>query len=120
VRPQENGNKCDVRWIALTNSSGAGLLAVGMPLLSTSAHQFDMKELDYIPNSRRHGSDVKPGDLITLNLDYKQMGIGGDNAWGARPHAKYTLYPGEYSYQFRLRPFSGEDEAVLRLSRQRL
>ncbi|MFC1501844.1 glycoside hydrolase family 2 TIM barrel-domain containing protein [bacterium] len=106
VRPQENGNKTDVRWIALADPSGTGLLAVGMPLLSTSVHQFDMKELDYIPNAQRHGTDVKPGDFITLNLDYKQMGIGGDNAWGARPHAKYTLYPREYTYQFRLRPFS--------------
>ena len=37
IRPQENGNKSDVRWVALTNGDGVGLLAVGMPLLDVSA-----------------------------------------------------------------------------------
>ena len=80
-------------------------MAVGLPLLSASALPFSMDELDYVANVNRHGSDVKPGDLVTLNLDFKQMGVGGDNSWGARPHPEYTLYPKEYSSRFKLKPF---------------
>ena len=80
VRPQENGNKTDVRWIALTNDEGVGLIAVGMPLSNASAHQFLPQVLKYIPDSQRHGNEIKPGELIRLNIDYKQMGVGGDTS----------------------------------------
>jgi len=121
VRPQENGNKTDVRWIALTNDEGLGLLAVGMPLLSTSAHQFSMDALRYVPKSQRHGSEIKPEDIVTLNLDYKQMGVGGDTSWGerSRPHPEYRLPAREYWYRFRIRPFSNEDLTAMELSKQR-
>ncbi|MFX0013042.1 MAG: glycoside hydrolase family 2 TIM barrel-domain containing protein [Promethearchaeota archaeon] len=117
VRPQENGNKTDVRWIALSNNEGLGLLAVGLPLLNVSAHQFEMERLDYIEGVNRHSNEVKPGDVITLNLDYKQMGVGGDNSWGAPVHAKYTLPAKGYSYSFRLRPFSSDEEPLIKLSK---
>ena len=113
VRPQENGNKTDVRWIALSDAEGAGLMAVGMPLLSVSAHQFANSDL----SDRRHGTDIKPRNLVTLNLDYRQMGVGGDNSWGARVHPEYLLPFLPYSYQFRLRPFSGDDTDLAALSK---
>ncbi|HEW92183.1 MAG TPA: hypothetical protein ENF81_06550, partial [Thermotogaceae bacterium] len=47
-------------------------------------------------------------DLITLNIDYRQMGVGGDNSWGALPHPEYTLYPGEYEYSFRINVFKSD------------
>ena len=46
VRPQENGNKTDVRWMALSNDEETGLLIVGMPLLSMSALHYTMEDLD--------------------------------------------------------------------------
>jgi hypothetical protein len=45
ITPQENGNKADVRWVALTDEEGVGLLAVGMPLLNASAHHFTTEDL---------------------------------------------------------------------------
>lgn len=68
---------------------------------------------------QRHAIDLKKRDLVTWNLDYKQMGVGGDDSWGARPHDKYTLFPKEYSYSLRLRPFSKEKENPFELSKQR-
>ena len=117
-RPQENGNKTDVRWLALSNDAGTGLLAVGLPFLSTSAHAFLNEDLDHQPGAQRHGIDVKPRDLVTLNLDYKQMGVGGDNSWGAQTHPEYTLPAQPYAYRFRLRPFSADDPPPSVLSRQ--
>jgi len=119
IRPQENGNKTDVRWVALTNNKGMGLLAVGLPLLSISAHHFLIEDFDPgLEKRQRHTYHVKRRDLVTLNLDYKQMGVGGDNSWGARPHEEYTLTVREYSYSFRLRPFSKKDGLPMALSKQ--
>jgi len=119
IRPQENGNKTDVRWVALTNNKGMGLLAVGMPLLSISAHHFIIEDFDPgLEKRQRHTIDLKRRDLVTLNLDYKQMGVGGDNSWGARPHDEYTLHVKEYSYSFRLRPFSKKDGTPMTLSKR--
>ena len=108
IRPQENGNKTDVRWVSLTNRGGVGLLAVGMPFLSISAHHYTTADLE----NATHTYDLKRRSSITLNLDYKQTGVGGDNSWGAMPHKQYTLAPQEYSYSYRLRPYvESEDDA---------
>ncbi len=110
VRPQETGNKTDVRWLSVSRDDGFGLLAVGAPYLSASVYPFENSELNYVEGGQRHGSELKRTDIVTLNLDWKQMGVGGDNAWGARPHAKYTLYMRDYSYRFRLRPYGPQDD----------
>jgi beta-galactosidase len=113
VRPQENGNKTDVRWVALTSKEAKGLMAVGMPLLSVSAWPYTMQDLE----NARHIHEPKRRGNITVNLDYKQMGVGGDNSWGARPHPEYTLPAGAYSYMFCLRPYTatmGNIETVAR------
>jgi beta-galactosidase len=56
-------------------------------------------------------------ETITVNLDYRQTGIGGDDGWGARPHDEYTLHAKPYAYRFRLRgyaPSSGPLDDVAR------
>ncbi len=122
VRPQENGNKTDVRWVALTNDKGLGLLAVGRPLLSVSASHFLYEDFDHGPEKQlRHTFHIKKRNLVTLNLDYRQMGVGGDTSWGdrARPHPEYTLLAKEYSYSIRLCPFSREDGTPAALSKKK-
>ena len=120
VRPQEFGNKTDVRWAALTNETGIGLMAAGMPHLSVSASHFINDDIDPgLEKAQRHTTDVKKRDLVTFNIDYKQMGVGGDTSWGARPHDEYMLYPGNYSYSFRLRPFDSNEESPVELSKMR-
>lgn len=105
VRPQENGNKVDVRWLALTNKNARGLLAVGMPHLSVSAWPYTMLDLE----DAKHINELPRRDTITVNLDYKQMGIGGDDGgWRkdrSRPHKEFRLPARPYSYRFRLRPY---------------
>jgi beta-galactosidase len=63
--------------------------------------------------------NLQKRNLVTLNLDYKQMGVGGDTSWGDRacPHPEYCLPVKEYSYSFRLRPFSPKDGTPLALSK---
>jgi beta-galactosidase len=108
VRPQENGNKTDVRWLALTGKNGKGLLIVGMPLLYVSAWPYKMEDLE----RGKHIYEPVNNGIITLNLDYRQMGVGGDNSWGALPHPEYRLPPKEYSYRFRLTPVPADTESL--------
>jgi len=103
VKPQENANRCDVRWVAWTDTAGRGLMAVGMPLLSVSAWPYTQEALD----AAMHIHELPRSDSITINLDLKQTGVGGDNSWGARPHKEYTLFAKPYSYMFCLRPVQG-------------
>ena len=100
IRPQENGNKTEVRWVALRNQQGVGLMAVGYQNLNVSAHQFDPNSFE--PGKNKHTTDVVKKDHTILNIDYKQMGVGGDTSWGARPHEEYSLQAKEYKYSFRL------------------
>jgi beta-galactosidase len=104
VRPQENGNRTDVRWAALTSARGDGLMAVGMPLLSVSVWPYTMEDLE----RAKHVDELPRRDTVTLNLDLKQMGVGGDDGWTerARPHPEYTLPVKTYGYRFRLRPLA--------------
>jgi beta-galactosidase len=121
IRPQENGYKTEVRWVALANDDGIGLLAVGLPLISTAASHFLPGDYEYGPEKdQRHPTDMKKRDLVVFNVDYKQMGVGGDTSWGAKPHDQYMLYPKAYSYSFRLRPFSRQDGTARELSKLRL
>ena len=113
ARPQETGNKTDVRWVALTNQRGEGLLAVGMPHLYASAWPFTMELLE----KATHTHELVHGDDITLNLDYKQTGVGGDNSWGARTHDEYTLFAKPYNYRFRLRALNGKADDPAKLSK---
>ena len=105
IRPQETGNKTDIFWMAVYNND-SGLMAVGLPRFDGSVHQYPYEDLDYYPGSQRHGKiDITPQDQTDWLIDYKQMGVGGDNSWGARPMKKYTLYPGVYEHSFLLIPF---------------
>ena len=99
-QPQENGNKTDVRWMSLTNEKGIGLIALGQPLLSASAHHYTTSDLD----AAEHTYEMNRRPTISVHLDYKQTGVGGDNSWRARPHPWCTLYAQSYSYSYRLRP----------------
>jgi beta-galactosidase len=115
IRPQENGNKEDVRWVAVTDGDGHGLMIRGEPLIAFSVHHNLTEDFEspartdgrHQPGVRpvnRHTIDVKPRDLTSLHVDYKQMGLGGDNSWGARTHIQYRLTGRKYSYGFTMVP----------------
>lgn len=114
-RPQETGNKTDVRWLAVKRDDGRGLAVVVVPQadaprLSVTALPFPYADLDYRPDERRHGADLVVRDRVTLNIDHAQMGVGGDNAWGFWPLERYRLPLARYEFSFRLKPFrAGED-----------
>lgn len=112
VKPGESGNKVDARWVALTNAKGVGLLAVGEPLLSVNALHYTTDDLQ----KAEHPHQLTRRDFVTLNLDLKQMGVGGDNSWGEWPHKEFLIPCESYRYSFRLRPFATSDGTPMQLS----
>jgi beta-galactosidase len=106
VRPQENGYKSEVRWMGLYNSHGSGILASADSLINCSVHQYSMKDLEHPGSGKpgKHSYDIQPDNLITWNIDYQQMGLGGDNSWGAKPHPEYLLTGKMYTFGFTLSP----------------
>ena len=116
-RPQETGNRTDVRWMSL-NASDFDLKISGRDnLLNASAWPFDIDQLEYspgkhgatsasglVPVSSKHGADIEILDFVRLNIDYKQMGVGGDTSWGRPVHEEYTIAPKSYSYSFTIEP----------------
>jgi beta-galactosidase len=106
-QPQENGNKTDVRWVALTNADGIGLLAVGAPTLSVSAHHYARADID----RARYTWQMPAHAQVFLNLDWKQMGVGGIDSWSpnAWPLPAYRLDGSKpMSFKYRLTPIEGD------------
>lgn len=108
VRAQETGNKCDVRWLSLSNKEGEGLLITGLQPLSVSAWNFPQEDIEYRPFNveRRHGGSIEKKQMVWLNIDHRQMGVGGDNTWGAQVHPEYTITPEAMEYTFTLQPLN--------------
>lgn len=103
MRPQENGNKVDVRWVALTNPQGVGLMAVGAQPLSVAARHFSKEEME----RSAYSFQMVRQPEVYLNLDLKQMGAGGIDSWSpkAYPMEPYRIPAGvERIYRYRLTP----------------
>ncbi len=116
-RPQETGNKTDVRWAMVSNGYISIKAVPSTGFLNMSVWPFAMKELDFdadkdgaasasglVPVTKKHGTDITIGNTIQWNLDYLQMGVGGDNSWGAKVHEEYMIAPKSYRYSFKLHP----------------
>jgi beta-galactosidase len=74
------------------------LVAVGQALINVSAWPYSMSDLE----KAKHINELPSRKTITVNIDYEQTGIGGDNSWGAPPHKQYTL-PADKPCQWRVR-----------------
>jgi len=106
ARPQESGNKSDVRWFSLTDEHGNGLkISSNTPLNVTAVplNKFDLFDVNKAP---RHSADVVLSETTTVRVDKLQMGVGGDNSWGAKPHNEFLIPAKDYQYSFTLTPLS--------------
>ena len=105
IRPQETGNKTDIRWWKQLNAAGNGLLVVAEAPFSGSALHYTQESLDEgIQKDQRHSPEIQPADLTNLCIDKAQMGLGCITSWGTLPLEKYMLPYGDYSFTFTLTP----------------
>ncbi|MCJ8210003.1 DUF4981 domain-containing protein [Mucilaginibacter sp. RS28] len=106
VVPQETGNRTDVRWMFLGDESKKqGLLIIADSLLSMSAWPYTEQNIA----TARHTNKLHDAGFITLNIDLKQTGVGGNDSWSevAAPLPQYQIPSGNYHYSFYLLPFNG-------------
>ncbi|MBC3540125.1 glycoside hydrolase family 2 TIM barrel-domain containing protein [Rufibacter sediminis] len=116
VRPQETGNKTDVRWYKVTNSAGNGLLVTSETPLSISAlHYFDQDLDDGDEKQQRHARELKPRPQTQLSIDAAQMGVGGVDSWRSWPLEKYRMPYASYDVQFLIKPVKGAAGAQAQL-----
>ena len=104
VRPQENNHRTDIYWCTLTNKSKDGLLFIADRTFELNASNYPLETL----TGHRHLTDPKPENLIDFFIDYRMMGVGGDNSWGATAHEPYLIRPGKENaieYGFTIVPF---------------
>ncbi|MBD8068631.1 beta-galactosidase subunit alpha [Bacillus sp. PS06] len=115
VYPQENGNRHQVNWVSITDTRGAGFLAVGDPHLNFSAHYYTIKDFE----EAKHTYDLKKQDFITLNLDHRHHGLGSASC-GPDVLDKYKLITDEFDFQVRLKPYSKDQHTPIELSKMTL
>ncbi len=124
IRPQENNHRTGIKWFALTNKSKKGLLFIADKTLEINASNYPLETLDSgeaINNAaprtektnHRHLTDPKAEKLVDLFIDYRMMGLGGDNSWGAIAHDQYLIHTGKQNaieYNFTIVPFSKKSD----------
>ena len=102
VRPQENANREELRWITMQNNKGNGIciVAENTSTFSASAWPYTQNVLE----KTAHDFELIQHTKNSVNIDCVQMGVGGDNSWGMPVHDQYLIYPGKYRYGFYLFP----------------
>ncbi|GAA4410133.1 glycoside hydrolase family 2 TIM barrel-domain containing protein [Nibrella viscosa] len=112
---QENGNKTDVRWMQIADPSGYGLLIIGDPVVNVNVRDYTDAALLKAKNPATQ--ELERGSVTVVNVDFQQMGLGGDDSWSPRTHPEYLL-PGNksYSYSFRLRPVDARTDIATMVS----
>ncbi len=111
VRPQESNNHWNTRWAKLTNGSGDGIIISAENLLNFSAWPYTMDDIE----KAKHINELPDRNIITLNIDYLQQGVGGDDSWSqnALPHPEFRIPAKNYSYNFSIKPVKKEGNYLL-------
>ena len=105
IRPQETGNKTDVRWLTLTNLNGIGIRIEGLQPLSISALNYRPEDFDPGLTKKFQGvNNLYPRKEVTLSVDLFQRGLGGNDSWGAQPLDDYRFYGKNYNYGYIIFP----------------
>ncbi|MDF9828988.1 glycoside hydrolase family 2 TIM barrel-domain containing protein [Parabacteroides sp. PF5-6] len=100
-RPQETGNKTDVRWLTLKNAAGKGIRISGPQPLAATAIPYKPEDLDPgMTEKQQHWSDVVARRENVLYVDLFQRGVGGLNSWRDRPLDQYRFQEKEYKYSY--------------------
>ncbi|GAA0182604.1 beta-galactosidase LacZ [Clostridium sediminicola] len=97
LAPQECGNKVDVRYMEVKDDNNRGIVFSGESTLEINALPYTPHELEKYD----HPYKLPKIDKVVVRVNYKQMGVGGDDSWQAKTHPDFTLYANRnYEYSF--------------------
>ena len=105
IRPQETGNKTDIRWWKLLNMKGDGLMFVAEAPFSASALHYTIESLDDGDFKKQsHSGELEEFNLTNFLIDKAQQGLACVNSWGALPLPEYRLKYDNYEFTFIMIP----------------
>ena len=110
VRPQDNGYKCDVRWAEFKSADGYGVrFSASEPLFVQALHYAaeDMEFARHRNHQQRFRAPLVPRDGVCLNLDIRQLGLGGASC-GPIPMEKYRFPIQKESWTMRIEPLAAQ------------
>ncbi|MGB8492357.1 MAG: glycoside hydrolase family 2 TIM barrel-domain containing protein, partial [Bacteroidales bacterium] len=93
--PQDNSNRCDVRWFSMSTQNNSSIKITGLQPLCFRAWPYTEEDLE----TAKHDFQLPVRDFINLNIDLNIHGVGGDDTWGAKTMEKYTI-PGNKPYYY--------------------
>ncbi len=100
IHPQDNGNRCDIRWFEIatqTSAIGPRLCITGLQPLCIRAWDYGEEDLE----DARHPNEIPRGRFVNLNIDLNVHGVGGADTWGKRTLPQYTIDGNQpHSYSF--------------------
>ena len=100
IHPQDNGNRCDIRWFEIatqTSALGPRLCITGLQPLCIRAWDYGEENLE----DARHPNEIPRGRFVNLNIDLSVHGVGGADTWGKRTLPQYTIDGNQpHSYSF--------------------
>jgi beta-galactosidase len=98
IHPQDNGNRCDIRWFEISSAGKAEELRIdGNQPLCIRAWDYGEEDLEGV----RHPNEIARGRFVNLNIDANIHGVGGTDTWGKRTLPQYTIdgnKPHHYSF----------------------
>lgn len=105
IRPQELGNKTEVRYWKVLAQSGEGLeFFSNEPMECSSLNYLTSDLYRGAVKHQEHSGDLTPRDLTAVHISKRQMGLGCINTWGELPMKKYMMPYQNYSFKFVIRP----------------
>ncbi|MGL6113637.1 MAG: glycoside hydrolase family 2 TIM barrel-domain containing protein [Cetobacterium sp.] len=102
IIPQECGNYTDTRWVNLYDKHGNGITIEGNNLFEFSALPYGVNAIE----EASHNWQLPPSSATYLNINLRQMGVGGDNSWGAHTHKDSLIDASKpLNLKFKIKPF---------------
>ncbi|MBL7473262.1 glycoside hydrolase family 2 TIM barrel-domain containing protein [Robertkochia sediminum] len=105
IRPQETGNKLEVRWMEITGEDGTGLRFASDTPFHFSALNYTQEDLDSgDEKGQKHAGELDARPEVYLNIDGYQQGVASINSWGALPLEPYVLPFKDYAFSYWMLP----------------
>ena len=99
LMPQECGNKTDVRYGKVMDKKGRGMMFTG-DAMNFSALPYSPHELE----QAWHSYELPEVHYTYVRVSAAQMGVGGDDSWGAKVHPEYQIgsdTPKTFTFSFK-------------------
>jgi len=105
VRPQESGNKTQVRYWRVLDKEGRGLeFYSDMPMECSSLNYLTTDLHPSVTKDQWHSGDLTPRDFVSVHISQRQMGLGCIDSWGSWPGKEHQLPYQNYNFKFIIKP----------------